>query len=504
MFACRCSLLWRVTWPFFAFSTMASGGDFEETRVANPRTCTIESLFRKQDQYLLYSGDPVRTYAEQDRAWRIKMARAVAAYQNCTGIEGRFWVATVDFPENATDFYGERMSDYLGDLATDRRALTVCAPALCSAVWVREVMVPMMWFIRLWASIHKQETNVAVDTFQHFALRPETRRTQMFVELPAVRRMMRVEVQEMASWDQIELSWAVLGFPGMGTSSLMMNLHMHPEFEAVYAQEEFKCWEEHFFLYGRIHHLPLASDVAAINARRIKLDASSTMVASRLRGVKRTSYVMSPSALARLALVPGLKTIVVVRDPVEVVERTFIIHMNYCALQHPGMSFPCLDECFPGPCAVPWCAGLEEHTNKLLQGGYMASQVYAAAKTLGKGRLLVVDFSELAQGRRFYDALAMSLGASKPYVADARFDRRANVRSRDTTLPVIELRRQLLADPRTGACHARGLANLRGLLRSERLAVRDLLRSLPSLRPTDAPLPSWAAVLSTGTETEGL
>ncbi|CAK0796937.1 unnamed protein product, partial [Prorocentrum cordatum] len=267
--------------------------------------CGLQNLLERHLAYVDHSGAEMRTYAERNPLWRAEMLSAAAYQRNCTRrVGGRYWIATTRFLDNFTDAWsGESMGTHLGFSRGDGSAINgMCVPAPCSELRVREVMVPLLWYLRLFGSIRDITMPEAAMRFKlNMQDRPEVVDKIFKDELPQVRRLLDVEVEEASSWSELDVSWAILGFAGSGTSTLAWNLHQHPELELLYDPAQMSVGEEHFFLYDRTSHLPNQREVFEFNAQRRKPGHQRL-----LRGVKRPSYIESPAALARLAQIPGL------------------------------------------------------------------------------------------------------------------------------------------------------------------------------------------------------
>lgn len=302
---------------------------------------------------------------------------------------------------------------------------------------------------------------------------------------------MQVEVNEIAGWDELDVSWAVLGFAGTGTTSLVMNLHGHPELELIYEPDQRFVLEEHFFMYGRIAHLPSRRQVLDFNAQQTKKPGER-----RLRGVKRTSYMWSPAALSRFALIPRLKAIVVIRDPVDMAERQYLHTVGSCLDLDTTYRFPQFDECVGRICVMSCIAhsarGLDVHDFRLGAENFTLSvPLRATVVALGRNRLLVVDTEELKYGDcAFYNSVAGFIGVKAPFPANSTFGRAHERQDTGAQLSTAAVRRMVLASPGGAKGIAAGRAALWHALVPERQALRTLLGAFPSLRPSGI-LPKW-------------
>ena len=88
--------------------------------------------------------------------------------------------------------------------------------------------LPMAWH-QQWVSCWRP-----VRFWKNLALNPESERTNSRFEVHAIQHCMQVEVNEIEGWDELDVSWAVLGFAGTGTTSLVMNFDCHPGLEFIY------------------------------------------------------------------------------------------------------------------------------------------------------------------------------------------------------------------------------------------------------------------------------
>merc|ERR1712046_192820 len=108
-------------------------------------------------------------------------------------------------------------------------------------------------------------------------------------------------------------------------------------------------FEEHFFVYDRIRHLPAVREVAAFNGITTKAKALGKQGAVPSRGIKRGSYYGSDAALARLARVPKLRVIVVLQDPTLHAEKMYFANVEVL------IRSPAAEDALPGLPAISDC-----------------------------------------------------------------------------------------------------------------------------------------------------
>lgn len=489
------SLCHRNACPFTLARFVLLAFRFANADSPSPESCTINTIFENLN-YMRNSGITMRTFAERDmRNWRPDMELADVMYGNCTvNVGGRYWIVHVDFPDNRSFHDGSHPATFLGDFVGSERAMGLCAPASCSVIRVRDVMIPLFWFMRLQSSVDGITFDEAIYVNKKlFEWEPGRELIWLRKEIPLMRNMMEVRAQELASWHELDVSWAVLGFPGTGTTTLMRRLHSHPEIEALWEPQQAAVMEEHFFFYGRTSHLPPREEVDAFNAHRTKEGTA------RSRGVKRTSYVLSDASLYRLARVPGLLAIVVIQDPVARAERQYLQLVGRWLARDPSFEIPPLDVCIDQYCGYN---SLDDRVPGSLSQGApppdgqkgwlldpmafrMSRRVKRVIGVLGRKRLLLVDTSELDSGRRFFDALTDRLGV-------ARFqsvpDTRANL-NMWTPQATGEIRRKVV-EAVGKERHEAGLRILRVLLAIERAELGKMLLARPWAAGLDG-LPPW-------------
>ena len=107
-------------------------------------------------------------------------------------------------------------------------------------------------------------------------------------ELSAIRHCMRMKSVTLP----VDVSWAVLGFAGNGTTSLIMHLHGHPELEVFYEPDRWEALEEHFCLSRDVlrtcHHADWC--LSSVSSRRHSLE----QVACVVRNAPATCGALTP------------------------------------------------------------------------------------------------------------------------------------------------------------------------------------------------------------------
>ena len=90
-----------------------------------------------------------------------------------------------------------------------------------------------------WLVAHSRRPSPTSQPPEHLiVLNPESERTDNRFELIAISHCMQVEINEIVGWAGLDVSWAVLGFAGTGTTFLVMNSHGHPDLEFIYEPEQ--------------------------------------------------------------------------------------------------------------------------------------------------------------------------------------------------------------------------------------------------------------------------
>eukprot|EP00927_Polykrikos_kofoidii_P083174 TRINITY_DN8463_c0_g1_i2.p1 TRINITY_DN8463_c0_g1~~TRINITY_DN8463_c0_g1_i2.p1 ORF type:complete len:398 (+),score=32.89 TRINITY_DN8463_c0_g1_i2:58-1251(+) len=389
--------------------------------------CTLADVLGNGLGYAMLTGIKMRTYAEKEPDWLQDMDFAQSAYRNCTQqLGGRFWLVHVEYPKNYTYPDGQTASVFFGDWGIDR-AVGMCTPSTCSANFVKDIVVPFYWYIKHVSIRHNHALESTIWYHTRLVMDNDDRvLTLQRSILPSIREGMRLRVDEVASWDELDVSWAVIGFPNSGTTTLMTNLNAHPELNVVYEPEQEAVMEEDFFIYRRTSFLPSRADVAAFNSLRATRNHGSVQPR---RGVKRPSYIRSDASLSRLSRVPGLVVIVLVRDPVAVAEREYVRRVWQCVADDSSCNPPSLDTCASLDSCVQDCQLDFDLALKRTGKGFCAFEkalgsarrIKMAVRFLGRENVFLADTSELAGGAAFYrlarlQTTSFSLGEFLPSI----------------------------------------------------------------------------------------
>eukprot|EP00931_Biecheleriopsis_adriatica_P035687 TRINITY_DN20567_c0_g1_i1.p1 TRINITY_DN20567_c0_g1~~TRINITY_DN20567_c0_g1_i1.p1 ORF type:complete len:624 (+),score=94.79 TRINITY_DN20567_c0_g1_i1:67-1938(+) len=357
------------------------------------------------------ANDASHFCSSTERNASAEIALATAAFRACTaGGAGRYWAVEVRKRHNLSC---PQDMDLLGSASTVE-ACHFCAPAACSEAIVRSRLALDTW------ALQKIATQISPGENSRWLERRV---------LPAVRRQVEVHVDEVAEWSLHNLSWAVLGFEGCGTTTLAAALQHHPALEVLQTDSlledgSYFCtqalqqasWE------GVVPRLPSRMDVLRFNAWRSKTEHHEGR--HYLRGVKRPQYIRSNLALARLAQIPGLRALLLVDEPAALAERQYLKNVGRCRMHNLSFKAPPLATCLGSPC-MPRCsrAGdfrdrgqfLVEHSDFA-----MSERIQVLLEALGSAkRVFLADRGALRHGNRFYNRVAAFLGvASFPLRSD--------------------------------------------------------------------------------------
>jgi len=417
--------------------------------------------------YTSYTGHSVRTRTDgvfhEDYLDRMRLVES--AYDGCIAFGGGYWHISVH-TNGSTDFEGG-----------------FCVPAGCSPRDVQAIGVYTSAFL------YGYDCDVVEDFFETAAARLALRRNCW--------RNMRAHVQRLSSWDKLRLDWAIVGFGSGGgtggTTSLAYNLGMHPSMDLI--TDGSKHLEESLFLYNCELHVPTESQVINFNSHSKTLSmmagSSKSLTRGLLRGVKRGSYIRSDPPLSRLARIQRLRIVVVIMDPIEVVERSYLKFVSQCSY---AFDVPNFDDCIRlGHCScvrdslnsdtVTW------HRPKDGEANYTRTRLETAIEIFGAARVFVATQSDLNEGHEFWDKLAKFLGAP-PFPGDTRFSRsnqHFDRRQWSAVLGVVLSRSHLLQ----GYCS--GIALLRSMHQEDRVALDQVLQSLPRSQASElaVTVPAW-------------
>merc|ERR1740117_1129965 len=106
---------------------------------------------------------------------------------------------------------------------------------------------------------------------------------------------------ELSDWAAHDLSWAIVGCRGCGTTSLAANLHRHPELELLYTSVHSDVLEDGGYFAFSNCALPTREKVRCFNAWKTKAIVDESVARSRLRGVKHPYYGENLKAIRRLS-----------------------------------------------------------------------------------------------------------------------------------------------------------------------------------------------------------
>eukprot|EP00928_Gymnodinium_smaydae_P066712 TRINITY_DN4967_c0_g2_i3.p1 TRINITY_DN4967_c0_g2~~TRINITY_DN4967_c0_g2_i3.p1 ORF type:complete len:453 (-),score=94.45 TRINITY_DN4967_c0_g2_i3:59-1417(-) len=409
-----------------------------------------------------------------------------------------------------------------------RRRRSLCAPAACTAAVVRGLLLPLFWLLTLSAA-KRLQPGLGEDDRIPAPLDASSLLPRALELVPRTLRSVSVAVtEELGAWGELDLSWAILGFEGCGTTSLAAGLRAHPDLELL-ALEGNPYLESNFFWadwphelrlseprieHLRARYLPYRSEVQLFNAWRTKGAAGR-----RFRGLKSAKYVHDDASLARLSRIRGLRVVLMLEDPVLRIERGYLKNAGaWLAAQGANGTVAerttpalvplasCLDAaCGPLHYAAPGLHDPESDASSapglaIDPGSFaVAARLRYIVKLFGEEHIFLAMRSDLRAGRAFYDSLAAFLGV-RAYPADA-LPSETEIGSGNAMhhagKSTAALRADVLAAlaaqaPDAVRGHEETLAALRRTFSSERASLRELIWRLPPRRSRGgAPLPPW-------------
>lgn len=205
------------------------------------------------------------------------------------------------------------------------------------------------------------------------------------------------EVRHLARWEDVKLDFLVAGFARSGTHSVRNNLAQHPEVRI--AEDELT------FNWG---YVPLKSQVQAYH-NQFEDDAAANDEAPRplLRGGKGEGVAFSPHILRLASRIPGLRLIVMVREPVEWLESLYNLRRFECQVKERSCGkIPSLDE-------VVFEGSTLEDVN--VKDVFLSSALQSVIAYFppSAGRLLLLEFELLrTRPREAFDRICTFLGIS--------------------------------------------------------------------------------------------
>ncbi|CAJ1380360.1 unnamed protein product [Effrenium voratum] len=332
---------------------------------------------------------------------------------------GRYWEATLQLRAMARKVPASNVSAFLRYLSRlvfkgtkleiegvpEVLRTSLCAPISCQEAMLAEVIYPKFIATRL------------------------LKRASGFLEPQELAQLL--EIKEMMDWSSIQLDFAVAGVDSCGTSSLHRNLDKHVEIA-------FSTSDEDFFFSNQVVHrlLPLKQQVDAYNAQLEAVREAkwrSTGHRPTLLGLCNPTLFSYGLPRRALASMPNLKTVVVLCDPLNRLEKEFVMY-RYChedlaqAMQrglasrdHHAASHP--RNCFPSASAL-----LSERWGALRD--FWASREVAqhlqTMLTLFSGRGMVLHQERLSS-RETFTALVQFIGAQYGFSKEATFPRHNSV-----------------------------------------------------------------------------
>eukprot|EP00928_Gymnodinium_smaydae_P097668 TRINITY_DN8904_c0_g3_i1.p1 TRINITY_DN8904_c0_g3~~TRINITY_DN8904_c0_g3_i1.p1 ORF type:complete len:522 (-),score=112.64 TRINITY_DN8904_c0_g3_i1:94-1659(-) len=355
--------------------------------------------------YFGYTGLNLETYAERSPSWRTDMSDAMTALAGCRALPhggGRYWDVAVEVLPNASHPLAFFIREALQGLQSLEFA--VCAPVACNAADLRSLVVPGVFLPMTfgWGAAAVMAAGSGAESGRA-ALRS--------IVDPGIHRSLKISAVEMGAWSELDLSWAILGFGGGGTSSVAWNLHQHPDLELLYEPDtEGINYEDYFFLYSRTRHLPTRHEVRRFNrARKTQGDPSR----KTLRGVKRGNYAYSDAALARLGLIPNLRAILMLRDPAKQAWNGYLDCIRRALEAADAKSLAAVDE-----------VTLEACGKQDVMASYVESLLVrfnATLRVFGRHRVFFAPAEEMGAGRPFWNRLTAFLGA-RPFPSETKFE----------------------------------------------------------------------------------
>ena len=232
----------------------------------------------------------------------------------CSIEGGRYWDCVLDVRKVYELAQGSARSAFAGRLAAvfgiplaardqlpGHLRLSICAPALCAESQVVQEIFPL-----------------AVDMLMG-------QRPQQMLGNASFRDV--VVAHEVAGWQDFDIDFAIVGADRCGTTSLRKNMELHPDVMIKGDEEETILSYE---LANRL--LPLKAQVEEYNARvqeRMTAKFNQTGHRPRIVGIANAHLFQSALVRQRLALMPQLKLVLTVCEPVGRMEKIFMID-KYC------------------------------------------------------------------------------------------------------------------------------------------------------------------------------
>ncbi|CAE7687264.1 mpl1, partial [Symbiodinium sp. CCMP2456] len=177
----------------------------------------------------------------------------------------------------------------------------VCVPAGCSRQDIADSVLPLFYEAVL---------------FRHWSATTAVARSRNL--LLNVSRF--VSIHEMGHWQDLHLDFAILGVDHCGTTSLHRHLSEHP---SIVFSEEGEDW---FFWNKARRLLPHRSWISEFESRMAAAAAAKrTLTGSspRIRGIVNPRFFFNALLRKALSLIPQLKVLVVVCDPLGRLERRY-------------------------------------------------------------------------------------------------------------------------------------------------------------------------------------
>lgn len=384
-------------------------------------------------------------------------------------LEGRFWRVTTGFAQNYSLICPGCLID---ERLNSPWTLGLCVPRACSPSALRSLIVP--------ALVLAESSVKPVAVLRRFT--------------GVVRKSLsELVVTELADWSEIELSFAIIGFPGCGTSSLAINLYGNSDLEMLVEEEEEAYIEAGIFrnhwepsrLHGRARMAAeMRPSSPALLPMKIVVSVINKWSNGRLTGFKNPIYY-SGLPLARLARVPALRVVVLLADPAELFERSYLKSIRSCTKVGTQPTPPALADCIEVPCEC-WChcAGIPVFAGN--REFAMSKYLHEVVSYFGPERVFVATKDFLSRGRAFYDRVADFLGA-RPFPAAA--DDNWITRNKDfLNVSTSGVRAEVLA--MDAERHVASMRAARKYFGEERAALRGIFEEVEP-RWTQSELPDW-------------
>lgn len=324
----------------------------------------------------------------------------------CWVAGGRYWEAelqledySASLPPNASHLPGCWRAHLHARVGIDglppllRSAL--CAPARCERTEVTALLLP-----------------------RFFGLLLGSREALPFV-LPE-----QTVALELSDWSALSLDFVIAGIDGCGSTSLHRNLAQHPEIG-------FTSDDVDAFFGQIIQHrlLPLRSQVEAFNGRR-----AGSRRRPAVLGLCNPTLFSNAIARQALALIPDVRLVIVLCDPLGRNEKRFMVH-HMChedmdAAVRSGDASPV--RAWGAACRRSIAALLDEPA--LLSKGLVGSHLAEVADIFGARLMLLHQESLREKPRETYSAIAAFVGTSVPFASKASFHRYNSRRGHRTDL----------------------------------------------------------------------